>query len=201
MLVLIKSKTMKINEIFYSVQGEGFHAGTPAVFIRFSGCNLKCPFCDTNHFTGNEMSVSDIIEEITKYPARLIIITGGEPSLFLTDELVNKLHDKGKYVSVETNGTNKLPSSVDWVTLSPKDNFVKNAVPVNQRYDEVKVVFDGNQNVDKYLSIPAKQYYLQPCDTGNETLNKEIINKTLEHCMKEGKWRISIQIHKILNVR
>lgn len=201
MLVLIKSKTMKINEIFYSVQGEGFHAGTPAVFIRFSGCNLKCPFCDTNHFTGNEMSVSDIIEEITKYPARLIIITGGEPSLFLTDELVNKLHDKGKYVAVETNGTNKLPSSVDWITLSPKDNFVKNAVPVNQRYDEVKVVFDGNQNVDKYLSIPAKQYYLQPCDTGNETLNKEIINKTLEHCMKEGKWRISIQIHKILNVR
>lgn len=201
MLVLIKSKTMKINEIFYSVQGEGFHAGTPAVFIRFSGCNLKCPFCDTNHFTGNEMSVSDIIEEITKYPARLIIITGGEPSLFLTDELVNKLHDKGKYVAVETNGTNKLPSSVDWVTLSPKDNFVKNAVPVNQRYDEVKVVFDGNQNVDKYLSIPAKQYYLQPCDTGNETLNKEIINKTLEHCMKEGKWRISIQTHKILNVR
>ncbi|MDY3266649.1 MAG: 7-carboxy-7-deazaguanine synthase QueE [Phocaeicola sp.] len=192
---------MKINEIFYSVQGEGFHAGTPAVFIRFSGCNLKCPFCDTNHFTGNEMSVSDIIEEITKYPARLIIITGGEPSLFLTDELVNKLHDKGKYVAVETNGTNKLPSSVDWVTLSPKDNFVKNAVPVNQRYDEVKVVFDGNQNVDKYLSIPAKQYYLQPCDTGNETLNKEIINKTLEHCMKEGKWRISIQTHKILNVR
>lgn len=192
---------MKINEIFYSVQGEGFHAGTPAVFIRFSGCNLKCPFCDTNHFTGNEMSVSDIIEEITKYPARLIIITGGEPSLFLTDELVNKLHDKGKYVAVETNGTNKLPSSVDWVTLSPKDNFMKNAVPVNQRYDEVKVVFDGNQNVDKYLSIPAKQYYLQPCDTGNETLNKEIINKTLEHCMKEGKWRISIQIHKILNVR
>lgn len=192
---------MKINEIFYSVQGEGFHAGTPAVFIRFSGCNLKCPFCDTNHFTGNEMSVSDIIEEITKYPARLIIITGGEPSLFLTDELVNKLHDKGKYVAVETNGTNKLPSSVDWVTLSPKDNFVKNAVPVNQRYDEVKVVFDGNQNVDKYLSIPAKQYYLQPCDTGYETLNKEIINKTLEHCMKEGKWRISIQIHKILNVR
>lgn len=201
MLILIKSKTMKINEIFYSVQGEGFHAGTPAVFIRFSGCNLKCPFCDTNHFTSNEMSVSDIIEEITKYPARLIIITGGEPSLFLTDELVNKLHDKGKYVAVETNGTNKLPSSVDWVTLSPKDNFVKNAVPVNQRYDEVKVVFDGNQNVDKYLSIPAKQYYLQPCDTGNETLNKEIINKTLEHCMKEGKWRISIQIHKILNVR
>lgn len=201
MLVLIKSKTMKINEIFYSVQGEGFHAGTPAVFIRFSGCNLKCPFCDTNHFTGNEMSVSDIIEEITKYPARLIIITGGEPSLFLTDELVNKLHDKGKYVAVETNGTNKLPSSVDWVTLSPKDNFVKNAVPVNQRYDEVKVVFDGNQNVDKYLSIPAKQYYLQPCDTGNETLNKEIINKTLEYCMKDGKWRISIQIHKILNVR
>lgn len=201
MLVLIKSKTMKINEIFYSVQGEGFHAGTPAVFIRFSDCNLKCPFCDTNHFTGNEMSVSDIIEEITKYPARLIIITGGEPSLFLTDELVNKLHDKGKYVAVETNGTNKLPSSVDWVTLSPKDNFVKNAVPVNQRYDEVKVVFDGNQNVDKYLSIPAKQYYLQPCDTGNETLNKEIINKTLEHCMKEGKWRISIQTHKILNVR
>lgn len=192
---------MKINEIFYSVQGESFHAGTPAVFIRFSGCNLKCPFCDTHHTTGSEMSISDVIKEIMKYPARLIVVTGGEPSLFLTDELVDMLHEKGKYVAVETNGTNKLPSSVDWVTLSPKDDFVDNAIPVNQRYDEIKVVFDGKHNVDKYLSIPARQYYLQPCDTGNETLNREITNKTIEHCLKEGKWRISIQMHKVLNVR
>ena len=86
----------KINEIFYSLQGEGYHTGTPAVFIRFSGCNLKCPFCDTQHEDGILMSDEDIVTEVSKYPAATVILTGGEPSLGIEREFVDWLHQEGK---------------------------------------------------------------------------------------------------------
>ncbi|MDE5658069.1 MAG: 7-carboxy-7-deazaguanine synthase QueE, partial [Muribaculaceae bacterium] len=96
---------MKINEIFYSLQGEGHWTGTPAVFIRFSGCNLHCDFCDTEHNSGQELSVDEIISEASKYPTLHIIFTGGEPTLQLTRSLVDRLHQLGKYLHIETNGT------------------------------------------------------------------------------------------------
>ena len=99
----------KINEIFYSLQGEGFHTGTPALFIRFSGCNLKCDFCDTRHEDGKLMSDEEIVEQAAQCPARMVILTGGEPSLFVDDALVEKLHGIGKYVCIETNGTHPVP--------------------------------------------------------------------------------------------
>ena len=95
----------KINEIFYSLQGEGYHTGTPAVFIRFSGCNLKCDFCDTRHEEGEMMTDEDIVNEIGKYPAVMVILTGGEPSLWIDDAFIDLLHHAGKYVCIETNGT------------------------------------------------------------------------------------------------
>lgn len=79
----------KINEIFYSLQGEGYHTGTPAVFIRFSGCNLKCDFCDTRHEEGEMMTDEDIVNEIGKYPAVMVILTGGEPSLWIDDAFID----------------------------------------------------------------------------------------------------------------
>ena len=82
----------KINEIFYSLQGEGFHTGTPAVFVRFSGCNLKCSFCDTQHEEGVWMSDEEILAEVGKYPAMTVILTGGEPSLWIDREFVDCLH-------------------------------------------------------------------------------------------------------------
>ena len=88
----------KINEIFYSLQGEGYHTGTPAVFIRFSGCNLKCSFCDTQHEAGTLMTDDEIIAEVSKYPAVTVILTGGEPSLWIDDALIDRLHEAGKYV-------------------------------------------------------------------------------------------------------
>ena len=88
----------KINEIFYSLQGEGFHTGTPAVFVRFSGCNLKCSFCDTQHEEGVWMSDEEILAEVGKYPAMTVILTGGEPSLWIDREFVDCLHRMGKYV-------------------------------------------------------------------------------------------------------
>ena len=87
----------KINEIFYSLQGEGYHTGTPAIFVRFSGCNLKCDFCDTQHEEGKMMTDDEIIAEVKKYPAVTVVLTGGEPSLWIDDELIDRLHQAGKY--------------------------------------------------------------------------------------------------------
>lgn len=193
----------KINEIFYSIQGEGFHAGTPAVFIRFSGCNLHCSFCDTKHENGTFMSDTEIVNEVEKYPAKLVILTGGEPGLFITDKLIELLHQIGKYVAVETNGTHPLPTSVDWVTLSPKDSFCPNATIKLKRCDELKLVYNQQPEevIEQYTSFPAKYYYLQPCDTGNNENNVLILQDTVHYCLQHPQWNISIQLHKVLNVR
>lgn len=127
----------KINEIFYSLQGEGFHVGTPAVFVRFSGCNLKCEFCDTRHEEGVMMSDEEILEQVCQYPCKTVILTGGEPGLWVDEDLVAALHKAGKYVCIETNGTCVLPESIDWVTCSPKLGASLRVC----RMDEVKVVF------------------------------------------------------------
>ena len=114
----------KVNEIFCSLQGEGYNTGTASVFVRFSGCNLKCNFCDTYHNAGTQMSLPAIIAEINKYPkAPLIVLTGGEPSLVVNDELIRGLKSTGKKIAIETNGTRQLPCGIDWVTLSPKFTF------------------------------------------------------------------------------
>ena len=129
----------KINEIFYSLQGEGYHTGMPAVFVRFSGCNLKCSFCDTRHEEGTWMSDEDIVREVIKYPVRVVILTGGEPGLWIDERLVDALHQEGKYVCIETNGTCLLPENIDWVTCSPKEG----AELKLDRMDEVKVVYES----------------------------------------------------------
>ena len=196
---------MKVNEIFYSLQGEGYYSGTPAVFVRLSGCTLRCPFCDTQHEHGTEMSEEAIVAEVTKYPARHIVVTGGEPSLQLTASLVDKLHAAGKYVAVETNGTHPLPENVDWVTLSPKDAFVDGAEVVLHRADEIKVIYDGLHDPDRHLSpftfhlSPLR--FLQPCDTGDDAKNRQITAATVEYIKRHPEWRLSLQIHKILNIQ
>lgn len=188
---------MKINEIFYSLQGEGCHTGTPAVFIRFAGCNLKCSFCDTDFTSFTELSEDDIIKEISKYPTRHIVITGGEPTLQITSSFVNKLHEAGKFVQIETNGTNILPDgcNIDWVTCSPKYKAVR-----IQHIDELKVVYEG-QDMSQYDSLKASEYRLQPCDTQDADKNREILNQTIDFLLKNPKWKLSLQTHKILNVR
>ena len=193
---------MKVNEIFYSLQGEGFNTGTPAVFIRFSGCNLECPFCDTRHQEGKEMTEGDIIEEVSRHKASLVVVTGGEPALQLTESLVEMLHLLGKTVAVETNGTIELPKNVDWITLSPKDMFLgEKAAPVLKEADELKVVFDGENEPKFYENIKINHRFLQPCDTGDAEKNKEITKKTIEFCKEHPQWRLSLQTHKILNIR
>ena len=193
---------MKVNEIFYSLQGEGYHSGTPAVFVRFSGCNLRCPFCDTQHEEGIEMSEAEIVEAVKTYPASLVVVTGGEPAMQLTEGLVDALHAAGKYVSVETNGTLPLPKNVDWITLSPKDSWVgSQAAPVLSRADELKLLFDGTHEPSLYSHIAVAHRFLQPCDMGNDARNAEIMQATVDYIKKNPAWRLSLQIHKILKIR
>lgn len=179
----------KVNEIFYSIQGEGYFTGTPAVFIRFSGCNLSCDFCDTEHQTGEMMSDERILAEILRYPSRHVILTGGEPGLHITSDFVKKLKNAGCFVQIETNGTKQLPSSIDWITCSPKEGGETTIFTPH----ELKVVYIG-QDMSQYDRFNAQVYYLQPCSGQN---TEEVINYILAH----PKWRLSLQTHKILNVR
>lgn len=179
----------KINEIFYSLQGEGFHTGTPAVFVRFSGCNLRCPFCDTQHDNGDLCTNEDILHEVLKYPAHLVILTGGEPSLQIDQELVNLLHEAGKYISIETNGTHPLPEGIDWITCSPKEG----GTVVLPRMDEVKVVYQG-QDLTPYETMPARHFFLQPCSGQN-------IRETVDCVLHHPRWRLSLQTHKLIDIR
>ena len=194
---------MKVNEIFYSLQGEGYHSGTPAVFVRFSGCNLRCPFCDTQHEFGNEMTEEEIVAEVLRYPARNVVITGGEPSLQLTKSLVKMLHEKSRWVAVETNGTHSLPSNIDWITLSPKDQWLgAEAIPRLRMVDEIKLVYDGEHEPNEYANIMSTHgHFLQPCDTGDAERNAELVQRAVEYCKAHPRWRLSLQIHKILNIR
>ncbi len=194
---------MRINEIFYSIQGEGIYAGTPAVFIRFSTCNLSCSFCDTDFTSYTNMSEEEIVnyaKEIGKNSVH-VVLTGGEPTLQLTDSLCHKLHNIGKFLQIETNGTGLVPDAVDFITCSPKIEFCINSKLKVQHIDELKVIFNDKNDMTIYENIKAKYYSLQPCDTGDSSKNKTIVKHTIEYCKNNPIWRLSIQTHKILNVK
>lgn len=194
----------KINEIFYSIQGEGFYCGTPAVFVRFSGCNLHCTFCDTQHQQGMMMSMQEIVEEVNRYPkAPLLVLTGGEPSLFIDKSFVAALKAAtGKYIAIETNGTRPLPENLDWVTFSPKNNLAggDDQPCVLTHCDELKVVFLG-QNLAQYEGIVATHRFLQPCFSEDENQCKENMRACVEAVLSHPQWRLSIQMHRTLNIR
>ena len=194
---------IRVNEIFHSLQGEGYNSGTAAVFLRLAGCNLRCPFCDTDHQHGVEMSEELAAEATARWATPLVVVTGGEPALQMTGTLVEALHSRGKRVAVETNGTLPLPMGVDWVTLSPKDIFLGEAArPVLTSADELKVVFDGVHIPHSYSNIDIRHArYLQPCDTGDARRNRDIAAATVEYIKAHPEWRLSLQLHKVLNIR
>lgn len=193
---------MKVNEIFYSLQGEGKYAGHPAVFVRLSGCNMRCWFCDTRHEDGAEISEEQIVEEVLQYPARHVVITGGEPLLQLNGRLMSMLHGAGCFVQIETNGTLPLPEGVmpDWITCSPKGNPSERLrlSPIH----ELKVVYEGEaQDMAPYEDIAAQEYRLQPCDVQDEVKNSHILQAAIRYILAHPKWHLSLQTHKIIKVR
>ena len=188
----------RVNEIFRSLQGEGFWTGTPMVFVRLSGCNLKCPFCDTDHSGFREMTAEEIVDAVLKVAGtcRRVCVTGGEPSLQLDRGLTEALHSAGFRIHVETNGTRLLPEGTDWVTLSPKSDvpgLKGDGSVVLEKADEVKVVYLGS-DVERWAEFPAPWHFLQPCSCGNTA-------ETIDYIQRHPHWRLSLQTHKYLNIR
>ncbi|MCF0178218.1 MAG: radical SAM protein [Bacteroidales bacterium] len=194
----------KINEIFYSVQGEGLLSGTAAVFIRFCGCNLSCPFCDTDFSSGVQMSDSQIVAEVASLigDATLIVLTGGEPTLSADASLISMLHgiSPSVRIAMETNGTHPIPSGVDFVTFSPKDQFTSGAKPILNECSELKLVYPGSDPA-KYDYVVTENRFLQPCDSGEAATNRANMQATVDYVKAHPQWRISLQTHKILGVR
>ena len=194
----------KVNEIFHSLQGEGYNTGTASVFIRLSGCNLRCGFCDTRHEEGTMMSLPEIVEQVMRYPkAPLIVLTGGEPSLWIDEDFVAGLKAMtGKTIAIETNGTRPLPHGIDWVTLSPKAGLGNSgdAPVVLTRCDELKVVYLG-QDLSQYDGIEADHRYLQPCWTKDPEKRRHNLLATVQAVLDNPQWRLSLQTQRIMGIK
>lgn len=188
-------------EIFDSIQGEGFHIGTPVTFIRLAGCNLKCPWCDTDYEKYTEMTADEITFKIHY---NKVVITGGEPTIHDLIPLLNALKDTpGHYIALETNGTNptfEIRSLVDWITCSPKPQ-TDWKVNSECEFDELKYVVDGVFTPDKVSKEFGGKYFgkiwLQPESSQMEKRFQE----AYEIAMKYPAFRVGIQLHKILKVR
>jgi 7-carboxy-7-deazaguanine synthase (Cx14CxxC type) len=209
-----------VKEIFYTLQGEGFHTGRPAVFCRFSGCNLwsgreedrnsaLCRFCDTD-FVGTNIdggkfnTAKDLAEKIASFwrnkePSSklkpFVVCTGGEPLLQIDDPLVEALHGHGFEIAVETNGTQNAPDGIDWICVSPKSN-----VPIKLTHGhELKLVYPQYENhPNDFIHLNFQHFYLQPKDELNNTKNLQMC---IDYCLEHPQWKLSLQTHKLTGIR
>lgn len=202
-----------VNEIFESVQSEGYNAGTPACFIRFGKCNLKCSWCDTNNDVYKMMDLPDIIAKVRPMSPNLVVITGGEPTIWRLDKLVRMLHGIGKKIAIETNGysLHQFPFvsnggcyntfvhaySPDWITFSPKSDNEFPPFLIN----EIKVVC-GSQgwrnNCHRAEMSPIMHLYIQPMWMDDAPVN---LDECLAFLKGHPEWKLSVQYHKWLNIK
>jgi 7-carboxy-7-deazaguanine synthase len=209
--------TYSIKEIFYTLQGEGAHAGRPAVFCRFAGCNLwtgresdradaVCQFCDTD-FVGTDGerggkfatpdALADIIDGLwpaTHAPSKYVVFTGGEPLLQLDAALIGAMHARGFTIAIETNGTLPVPEGVDWICVSPK----MGSKLVVGKGNEIKVVIpQRDQELSTYEGLDFENFFVQPMDGPLAAFNTTL---AIETCKRNPKWKLSLQTHKLLNI-
>ncbi len=208
-----------VKEIFYTLQGEGLQTGRPAVFCRFSGCNLwsgresdrpdaVCTFCDTDFADtgGPNGGAYDGAHELVRaiagvFPGDLslpvhllVVLTGGEPALQADRDLMEALHDKGFEIAIETNGTLVLPDGIDWVTVSPKAQTKL----VVRSGDELKLLYpQTGAEPERFESLDFRYFWLQPVDGPNI---KENTVSAMQYCLSHPQWRLSLQVHKILAI-
>jgi len=206
----------KVKEIYYTLQGEGARTGRPAVFLRFTGCNLwsgreedrtdaVCQFCDTDFFgmdgtLGGKYEADKLADQVNHlWPAgqgqRYVVCTGGEPLLQMDERIIDALHKHGFEIAIETNGTIPVPQGIDWICVSPKAN----TEVVVQKGNELKLVV-RQQGFDPVMfeSWDFKEFYLQPMD--GPYLN-EFTKWATQYCLEHPRWRLSIQTHKLLGIR
>ncbi len=195
----------KISEIFYSIQGEGLLQGITAIFIRFSGCNLRCFFCDTKYSwkNGKEMNEDEILENIKKFKCKRIFFTGGEPYLQEISNLYEKLKIKNYWVGIETNGTIFKDIKFDWITVSPKKEGEKfHKFGYDKRFkklaDEFKYIIVDDSYFDFIDRSIEKPVVLQPVDNNIE-ISRKIVKFLKEN--NYNNWYLRLQIHKILNIK
>ncbi len=198
----VSSEYLKINEIFYSLQGEGLYTGCAAVFVRLAGCSMGCPWCDTKYAQkeGKLLSIEEIFEEIKKYSCPRIVITGGEPCEQNVGALLHFLKGKGFELHLETNGAIDINTEdLFCLTVSPKKNPNINML---EKADVIKCVVDNTPNsaqnaldYTKYLKSGAV-FFIQP--EGNKPENFE---KCLELIKQNPQIRLSVQLHKLLNIK
>ena len=208
--------TYKVKEIYYTLQGEGAHTGRPAVFLRFTGCNLWsgreedrseaiCQFCDTDFIgmdgtLGGKYSALELAEKVESlWPVneakRYVVCTGGEPLLQLDKDLIEALHQKQFEVAIETNGTIPVPDGVDWICMSPKAG----TEIVVTSGSELKLVV-RQQGIDpvQFSGLEFRHFFLQPMDGPNV---REYTDWATQYCLQHPQWRLSIQTHKLLGIR
>jgi organic radical activating enzyme len=197
-------KTYAINEIFYTLQGEGVRAGVPSVFLRFAGCNLTCKLethgfdCDTEFVSSRKLTGEETLAELRNCApqCKWVVLSGGEPGLQVDQDLVDLLHSEGYKLAIETNGSIAMPDGLDWITVSPK--IAEHAIR-QKTASEVKYVRGYGQGIPKTV-VTADHYLISPAFSG-----LEVARKTLEWCialaLENPPWRLSIQQHKIWHVR
>ena len=194
---------LKVVEIFNSIQGEGANVGKAATFIRLSNCNMNCSFCDTDWDKGTEMTVAEVLTEVQKYTAKMIIWTGGEPTLQLTSEILAEF--ASYYQAIETNGTNPVPAGIDYISCSPKvepEILNKNFKSV----DEFRFPIAEGDEIPSIEELPhATNYFLSPIFVGEVKKRLDVNRKNLDYCLsliqQNPRWRLSVQLHKLLNVQ
>ena len=190
-------KTLKINEIFYSIAGEGIQVGRPMTFVRLSGCNLRCTFCDTDFDAFGELTIAEIVKEVQHHPAEWVCITGGEALRQDIVPLCQALRDAGYRLHIETNGTvspdPRLFDLVEHWTVSPKKPQI---APGFERITELKYVVGEAFKESQVHEGAADFVYLQP-----ESSTTEFTQKTLNILRRHPRWRLSCRIHKILGLQ
>lgn len=200
-------QTYSICEHFYSLQGEGYNVGKPAYFIRLSGCNVRCSFCDSIHSwdenAGEKRSAIEISEYVKKINAKNVVITGGEPLCQDLEELCKVLKSSVPKIRLwlETSGTETLSGIFDWVCLSPK----KHCLPLPENYakaNELKIIIETTDDfvfAEKQARLvkPTCKLFLQ----AEWSVEKNISEDMIDYVLRYPKWRLSVQIHKMLNIR
>lgn len=199
-----------IKEIFYSLQGEGARAGSPSIFIRLAGCNLHCWYCDTDWKESNRMDLSapELLLYLKQYDCRWIVWTGGEPTLQLTFDMVSYFKMHGYKQAIETNGTNVVPSGLDFISVSPKvdtKTLIHNFYKVNEFRYVVGMMHGEPVFPPSIYKLPcADFYYVSPLFLGQKhhrlSVVPENVQMAINFVKKNPKWRLSVQQQKIWGI-